>query len=66
MSENDKAEIQQLAKYLGDLGEHLDEFLRFEHPDALATKRQWLEGITSHCPVRPGAGPGWQHCWRYA
>jgi len=51
----DKAETGRLQTLLSQIGEGLDEFLKFEHPDALHPGRRWREHLDIPLP-REGIG----------
>ena len=38
---DDRAEINHLSKTLASVGEALDTYLKFEHPDACQNQRAW-------------------------
>ncbi|MDH3389152.1 MAG: pyridoxal-dependent decarboxylase, partial [Gammaproteobacteria bacterium] len=46
----DRAEIGDLRRLLAAVGAGLDEFLKFEHPDALARKDQWQAALDIALP----------------
>lgn len=47
---NDLAECGQLQQHLNQLGEQLDQYLRFEHTDALQNAAQWREALQGPLP----------------
>lgn len=48
----DLAETGQFQTYLSKIGEGLDEFLKFEHPDALASGGNWREKLNEPMPQK--------------
>ena len=52
---HDAAETGRMQSLLARLGGGLDEFLRFEHPDALHPSRRWREALDRPLP-RQGVG----------
>ena len=46
----DSAEIGHFQTYLSIVGESLDQFIQFNHPDAFKTKQQWLEKLDIPLP----------------
>ncbi|MCP4490873.1 MAG: aminotransferase class V-fold PLP-dependent enzyme [Gammaproteobacteria bacterium] len=46
----DKAETGHLGNLLSQVGAGLDEFLKFEHPDAFATRKDWHEALDKPLP----------------
>ncbi len=46
----DKAETGHLCDLLSQVGAGLDEFLKFEHPDAFATRKDWHEALDKPLP----------------
>jgi aromatic-L-amino-acid decarboxylase len=51
----DRAEVGHLQNLLSIVGSGLDEFLKFEHPDALARRAQWTAALQTALP-RQGVG----------
>ena len=49
---NDFAETGNLQTLLSNVGESLDQFVRFEHPDAYQTKKQWLTKLDIPLPQK--------------
>ena len=47
---NEQAETGNLEKLLACLGAGLDQYLKFEHPDALHPKNNWREFLDIHLP----------------
>lgn len=48
--DQDRAACGQLSPYLRDLGEHLDRYLRFEYPDAMANASNWRQALDLPLP----------------
>ena len=48
----DFAETGQFANYMGQIGESLDDFLKFEHDDALAGDANWREQLSEQLPQK--------------
>ena len=46
----DSAEVGNLQDLLSRVGEGLDEFLKFEHPDAFAHQDAWKAALTTELP----------------
>jgi aromatic-L-amino-acid decarboxylase len=61
---NDSAETGNLQVLLSQIGAGLDEYLKFEHPDALHPDRRWHEQLNISLPqteraiMRRGWGAG--------
>jgi len=49
---SDKAETGHLEKWLSQIGAGLDEFLKFEHADALDPDNQWRNKLDTQLPVK--------------
>ena len=45
------AETEQLQNQLSKIGECLDKFVKFDHPDAFQTKQQWLKELDIPLPI---------------
>jgi len=48
----DIAETGRLQSLLSKVGNSLDQFVKFEHPDAFQTKQQWLEALDISLPQK--------------
>ena len=48
----DFAETGQFANYMSQIGESLDDFLKFEHDDALAGDANWREQLSEQLPQK--------------
>lgn len=48
---DEQAECGRLTELLGQLGEHLDQFLLFEHPDAMKDADSWKAALGGALPV---------------
>ena len=48
----EQAECSNLAELLAQVGQQLDDYLQFEHPDALAGSTQWQADLTSEMPQK--------------
>ena len=46
----DRAEVGNLQNLLSRVGAGLDEFLKFEHPDALVRKDTWMAALEKSLP----------------
>ncbi len=47
----DRAECGNLGAHLTTMGAHLDRYLRFEHPDALADSAEWMSALDRELPT---------------
>lgn len=47
----ERAEVNELTTYLKQLGEYLDQYLRFEYDDAMVNAEQWREHLTQDVPA---------------
>jgi len=48
----DQAETGKLQSLLSKIGEGLDQFVKFEHPDAFQSKQQWLKDLDIPLPQK--------------
>ncbi len=51
MQVDELAECGALHYWLGALGEHLDDYLRFDRPDPQQTKHKWKEPLNQSLPI---------------
>ena len=50
--QQDKAEVGDLTRLLAEIGEGLDNYLKFEHPDALQNQEVWKDALTLELPEK--------------